>query len=137
MTHLEYMDHGAHEFAQMKQALMERGLRYLGSGCGRDVFMSKSGRYVYKIPRSYSGICQNQSEADMFRRKKLSARPHLTPEHFARCRLAPSGILVMEAVKPYSDVWSKLPNWAKDTCDGPQCGTNRAGEMVMYDYGFE
>lgn len=112
----------------------DRGLTYLGSGSNRAVYVSPSGRYVYKVPINAWGVDANIREHQLFRHKTLN-HPTITPDRAARCRLAPSGVLVMELVRT-DHRFKSPPSWAMNV-DGGQVGLNREDKWVAYDYGYE
>jgi hypothetical protein len=114
----------------------DRDFHYLACGSGRAVYVSPSGRFVYKVPLNTFGYDANLREHQIFRHKDLK-HPVLTPERAARCRLAPSGVLVMEMVRTgWREPPKPLPAWRWEIDQG-QIGLNRAGNWVAYDYGYE
>lgn len=114
-----------------------RPLEYLGSGRNREVY--RRGNYVIKVPRNWQGIVDNEHEADVgsYTRKEVPGSIQ-----YARCRLHPGGILVMQYaqfVGPGTDPDGFLPHkngpsWM-GFVDCGQVGYNRFGKVVAYDYG--
>lgn len=127
------------------EVAVQRGWKMLGTGMYRNTYISPSGKYVYKVPHNPDGIGCNEREHALFRIKEKKGYAGLERHQYARCRLAPSGILVMELVKPYfmSDKANGSPttdqpppDWA-EMIDTGQVGLNREGNWVAYDYGNE
>lgn len=99
---------------------------YLGSGRHRKVFLSRSGKYVIKVPHNDGGFRANQEEYDLYCNQAKSSIP------LAKCRLHKSDILLMEFVKSAS--WRPdLPEWVRSV-DCQQVGYTRTGKLVAYDY---
>ena len=138
------------EHAKALRALAEqRGWKKIGSGAYRDTFLSPSGRFVYKVPHAGFAIYSNRREHELFRglHNTDGGYNKLDRRRFARCRLAPSGILVMELVRPPREhrhvnghaqrtTKRRPPRWA-DVLDKAQVGLNREQRWVAYDYGNE
>lgn len=124
------------KYQQIQRQFIDRGLTLVGHGSGRTVYLSQSGRFVYKVPVGNHGLIANQREHEIYRHPEKA--PHFLPrERVARCRLAPSGVLVMELVRtrPWNDFLA-IPEWAAYV-DNYQVGTNRENRIVAYDYGCE
>ena len=124
---------------QIRQQFVDRGLVTIGQGSGRRVFLSPSGRFVFKVPLQEWGLRANQREHQIYRYPKMGP-DYLNRKRCARCRLAPSGVLVMELVRTGNAVGARLaedlPDWALRV-ESYQVGTNRAGDQVAYDFGGE
>lgn len=112
--------------------MKERGFTYIGAGRQRRTYMSKSGKYVLKFPRSISGALANIEEAWMYH---IGER---MDGNIARCRLILfKGMycVMMEAVQ-YVDSHMNLrtgPYWLYEV-DCLQVGYTRKGKLVAYDY---
>jgi hypothetical protein len=131
---------------QIRDDFENRKLRFIGMGGRRATYLSPSGKFVYKVPINLMGVRDNKREHELYRTKEEATYwPH---ERLARCRLAPSGVLVMEVVSPttrnnqgcnYVNKTEDRPDdWiSKRWVDGQQYGKNRAGNWVAYDYGCE
>lgn len=108
------------------------GLKYLGSGRHRDVYLLPSGKNVIKVPSSRDGVASNHREA----RIRYEKDPWTDKEKvYARCRIIPgTNFLVMEYIDPVISC-NNLPKWT-NCIDCGQVGYNRKGELKAYDYGF-
>lgn len=105
-------------------------LEFLAAGRNRNVYLSRSGKYVVKVPLNLFGDCDNHLEANRFYRKD----GFFGPGHLARCRMAKLGgtwCLIMEIVKP--SFAKDLPDWTEGV-DCQQVGYNRKGKLVAYDF---
>jgi hypothetical protein len=127
------------KFQQIQRQFIDRGLTHIGQGSGRAVYLSPSGMFVYKVPLHEFGLQANKREHQIYRHPEIN-HGYLSKDRVARCRLAPSGVLVMELVRTVDSrgarLASNLPEWAYHV-DSFQVGTNRAGQAVAYDYGGE
>lgn len=109
-------------------------------GCSRRVFRSKSGKVVYKVPRSKRGLEDNEWEARVWHERERARTQYgqeLAP-WLARCSLAPSGILVMEHLDISNDAKpaegrKTRPRFLSYIDDG-QGGIARDGRFLLYDY---
>lgn len=93
---------------------------------GRNRTTFFAGNYVYKVPRSTHGICDNEHEQD------ISHKPNM-----ANCWVWYDAdefpILVMERVD--EDLVGDLPEWTH-SIDCCQVGISRiSGKLVAYDFG--
>lgn len=136
LIEFEYMGEGdqtkVRDIAQHARALitifLRRGFRFEW-GSTRITFIGE--RYVYKVPRDFSGVRANQREAKYYRSpdKKFPV---------AACRIVTLGtdvelpILVMEKVLPIG-MGAIKPDWADYHVDNGQVGKNRRGDVVAYD----
>jgi len=105
-------------------------MTFLGEGRTRRVFLSRSGKYVVKIPLNGEGEHANFIEA-----RDFSLNRFLGQEKLARCRevcLNGKWCLVMERVYPAS-IEENLPSWA-DFVDCRQVGYTRRKNLVAYDW---
>ena len=116
---------------ELQRILVNRGLTYLGMGTNRVTYLSQSGKYVYKVPLNGWGWQANRREAELW--SKHVKGGSFFHGKLARCKLAPSGILVMELVKTRVHE-EDLPEWAT-YIDCAQVGYNHQGQLVAYDYG--
>lgn len=123
-------------FHRIQKDIIEAGFTYLHQGAGRAVYLSRSGQFVYKVPLNAWGLEANLREHQIYRHPERD-RP-IEHSRVARCRLAPSGVLVMELVRigTRKERAEHLPMWATEI-DSEQVGWNRAGHPVAYDYGGE
>jgi hypothetical protein len=106
-----------------------KGVKFLGEGNTRIVYLSKSKQFVFKVPKDDYGLSDNYGEAREYR-KRTGPFEH---NQLARCMITHSGILVMELVEPVKDNKVFLPLWV-DFVDCQQVGYNRAGALVAYDW---
>lgn len=135
------------------------GYTYVGSGAGREVYLSPDQTHVVKLEYPSSDFPnQNRREAAHYKRwMALPYRKRKDGTQFAKCRLVPGIGIFMEAVdclnhkesyakgkfvvtfqrasKPNRNV--KVPKWVMNdhSLDGWQVGFTRAGKLVVYDYG--
>ena len=109
-------------------------LALLGEGRHRRGYLSRNSKYVYKVPMMMDGLIDNHREAHVSRVSRKE--DFYGGVQFARCRLGPRGILIMEYVKPadWGDDFNPLPAWVGrvDCC---QVGHTADGRLVAYDYG--
>lgn len=108
------------------------GRKFLGAGTNRETYLSRSGKYVFKVQSPdvlspYNGLTHNMREAADYNNKDK--------DNFlikmARCRLF-RDILIMEYVEPVTK-WQGLPPWVSYV-DCGQVGYNCKGELVAYDW---
>jgi len=154
-------------FESLYEEMRRRGLQYLGYGASRQTFKSLNGQWVFKVPRNRNGYGDNH-----FEYRAWKDREHLmgydvkrvgvpgaivyqrTPVHIGhrvtRCRLAPSGILVMERIEgageygkgtegmlkmePTMAQLEPLVVGAMGNIDGVQGGMGRSGRFQLYDF---
>lgn len=121
----------------MYQRYFDKKPEEISIGRNRCTFIFRT--YVVKLPRSYSGLSDNDWESSISNIDELD-----TDEiQYARTRLAQVGdipVLFMERVE-YAD-WDTLrymygnsPAWV-NCVDCGQVGFNRAGRLVAFDYGY-
>lgn len=112
----------------------------LNDGCSRIVYLSKSGRFVYKVPRSKRGLEDNDFEAQAWKHRDEAKTKcgNLVGDFLARCRMAPSGVLVMEYL---DEDFAKMPKrgsperpWFLNSIDDDQGGMSRDGRYLLFDY---
>lgn len=129
----------------MKIANERRDWKLLGAGCFRQTYLSPSGKFVYKVPVDQFGFLSNRREHDLYRDPSRDTASGLGRDKLARCRLSPSGVLVMELVKPSvachkrygsPSIEEEPPVWS-DAIDSAQVGKARDGEWKVFDYGNE
>jgi hypothetical protein len=144
----------------LKAALDAKGLKRIGSGGFRATWLSKDGKWVYKVPYCSSGYDDNIIEYRSWQDRAYLMgvrwqaegeewkRVHTPIGHrICRCKLAPSGILVMEYVRGSGrhdefeivqddrsmederEVMHALMNM-----DDAQGGVCRDGRFRVYDY---
>ncbi len=101
---------------------------FLGEGSQRRVYGHKN--FVIKIPLDWDGLNSNDREARVYKSTNDGWSRGIKR---ARCRLHPSGLLIMEYVAPAHR--KSLPEWACYV-DCQQVGYNRKGQLVAYDYGY-
>lgn len=103
-------------------------------GNSRIAFFDDNKKFVYKIPRNYDGITNNQREQRLF---KL----HIRGEGWipvARCKVFNPNpdiglpILVMEKIEKSSLKGTKIPDWVFFV-DCQQVGYDKNGKLVAYD----
>ncbi len=124
-------------FVKIAKGLFDSGLRAVGYGGMRVTFMSRNGRHVYKVPKNAAGLESNESEAKRSREGWPQLRKlfeDFGPEKLARCRMAPSGVLVVEKVDVHGFVDRRQNKWVS-AIDANQVGVGRGGMPVAYDYG--
>lgn len=110
---------------------MKPPLEYIGEGRTRKVYLTRSGRYVLKVPVDGYGENANATEAEDYKRGGFLGRQFL-----ARCRrVTINGLwcLLMEKVNPLSFGDEQMPDWASFV-DCRQVGINRRGKVVAYDW---
>ena len=112
-------------YSNLLQSVKSRkGIKYIGEGNTRIVYLSKCKRFVLKVPRDDYGLNDNTGEHREYRK---GIGP-FKREQLARCRLSRSGILIMEYVRPVTENKSLLPTWT-DFVDCQQVGINRSGAL--------
>ena len=110
--------------------MKSRHLEYLGSGRTRAVYrLWPGGKWVLKVPLDEWGLFDNASEARQWKGEGSCLYKH----QMARCRLLPSGCLLMEYVVPVTHSFMELPSWTYSV-DCFQVGTTSDGRLVAYDY---
>jgi hypothetical protein len=121
------------------------GLKRLGRGCFRQTYLSPSGKFVYKVPIDQYGLRCNRREHELFRKRGRGTASGVGRDKLARCRLAPSGVLVMELVTPSIYCFKRQqsptieedpPRWSHGIDTG-QVGKARDGQWKAFDYGDE
>ena len=126
-------------------AQSEKGWKLLGIGVFRHTYLSPSGKFVYKIPFDQYGFSCNRTEHQLYRDRHRAPYSGLGRDKLARCRLAPSGVLVMELVKPHimnikrhssPGTEQEPPEWSHKI-DTAQVGLARDGQWKVYDFGNE
>jgi hypothetical protein len=116
--------------------LIDKAVTYLGVkraqlgeyGRHRQLFLSRCGKWVYKIPRNSAGLGANHNELRAY--KTGGWIP------VAKCRLIhvfDIPIIVMEYVKSVH-LGSSEPDWVA-CVDCAQVGYTRKGKLVAYDMG--
>lgn len=159
-THCSHKEH----FGKIEHEFVARGLQRLGSGGSRAGYLSKNKLWVYKVPHNRYGYEDNIYEYRSWRDRALLRarvqtwvtstqsyieRPESIGHRIARCRLHPSGVLVMENMRnargwghgkdgrikmdPSLDREPGVDE-ALDHIDGGQGGLNRNGVYQLYDY---
>jgi hypothetical protein len=117
----------------LKTEKLTKQLQFLGAGGTRKAFLSKCGKWVFKIPTDDYGDSANYLEARDWEHDQFVGR-----EHLAKCMLINIHgcvCLMMEYVEPI--LWKKdnpeLPEWTGyiDCC---QVGYNLHGKLVAYDW---
>lgn len=104
-------------------------LELLGVGRHRAVFALPGERYVLKVPIVEMGYFDNSRENRLCRRDGWLLRKQM-----ARCRLLPSGLLVMERVtEPHEHERRDFPDWVGGV-DCGQVGYTQDGRLVAYDF---
>jgi hypothetical protein len=104
---------------------------FLGEGRGRLVYKHKN--WVIKIPKDDWGLGDNYHEATVS--KIYKNRPNGNGVYFAKCKITPCGLLVMEYVDTTSINYKTLPEWT-GFVDCNQVGLTKDGRLVAYDYGI-
>lgn len=118
--------------AEIERHFKRKGYKYVDEGAFR-VVLSKSNKYVIKVPINEEGISCNLIEELMY-------KGYNQEENLAQCEIfyfKGIPILKMEYVMHWVDAGipeSKLPKWA-NKIDHQQVGLNRSGKLVCYDYG--
>lgn len=112
------------------------GVKYLGTGCHRHVFLLASGKFVVKAPRTLAGIRANRREAEQYKKNRAGRGRVIVPP----CRMLGT-LLIMEAVDTRDEVVEAHPffgkawkSWMRHI-DCEQVGVTRRGELVAYDFG--
>ncbi len=136
-------------FDAIAKSFLARGLHEVESGSFRRCFHSKNGQWVYKVPGNSIGYVDNYFEACAWKERANLRRSYMAGQsighRIARCRLHPSGVLVMERVsRPgrHFDGAVRLdstlrgdPAWpAIEGIDSCQGGLDRQGIFRLYDY---
>jgi len=110
---------------------MRKPLVFLNEGRYRRVYLSRTGKYVIKIPINHVGEADNGSE-------DFSYHFSANNENLARCKAFFYNnqlCLIMEKVEIID--WSKnstvVPEWVSYV-DCRQVGYNRDGKLVAYDW---
>lgn len=133
---------------QLEDQLKALGARFLGEGRHRKVYLRKGKsrrkgkqlrRYVYKIPNPNS-LWDELTVSDCVAANRREYRQFLNrnkeyKDRFARCKLLPNGVLVMEYVKEIKggQYDPSVPPWAREW-DCWQVGKDRLGRVKLYDY---
>lgn len=118
-------------------------LQELRGGAFRQAYLSPCGNFVYKVPRDSAGLRHNLIEADYANRRY----PHWGDIVPAKCKMSPSGILVMERLYlPYLDKLvaldfyksdpTSIPRWVHKV-EGMQVGKRKDGTIAAYDYALD
>lgn len=104
------------------------GLKLIGWGRNRAAYISRDGRWVYKVPLHEIGMMANEQEARPLRfwdgKTELGARRRLVV-------IGGVCVLVMEYLK--SSRGMKLPEWTM-SIDCAQVGISRDGTIKAYDW---
>jgi hypothetical protein len=117
----------------IEKFIEKHGLRLIGQGRHRRTYLSKSGKYVVKLPINNNGEDANQQELNSYQNN---------PQNKARCRLIwimSKPVLLMEVVQPWWEVGDDidtLPDWVR-RIDAYQAGYNRKNKLVAWDYAEE
>lgn len=104
-------------------------LKVLGEGRHRRGYLTKSGRYVLKVPIHPLGELANRLEADDYKNDNF-----LGKEYLARCKIVIIDnieCLLMDRVTSAGE--EELPDWT-GFVDCGQVGYNCHGKLVAYDW---
>ena len=110
--------------------IFNKRFKYLSSGRHRDVFISKTGKYVFKVPNCHSGICANDIEGSWFCDEYA---------HHKLFYINEIPIVIMEYLKEMdTETYLKLCKTEEyDWINGIDCGQvgyNRKGDVVAFDW---
>lgn len=110
-------------------------LKFISQGSSRLVYLSPSGKTVFKIPSTDEGFEKNKFENFV-----CNHFTYIEKENYAQCRLLLppfNDILAMEYVDTsikLADLSDEVLDWASEI-KGMQVGKNLKGRYVAYDYG--
>jgi hypothetical protein len=127
-----FIEHCAEPYASTL-AHFRRYFSCLGSGRHREVFGSRNGEEVLKVPWNDAGQFANERELEpdqWLGGQEYCARTRKDQRYTKRFGVL---ILRMERLTPAGS-WKDLPKWTWGV-DGFQVGYNRAGKLVAYDWG--
>jgi len=116
------------DYPMVQEIISMLSKKYGEPDCGRNRCTFKSKNFVFKVPRNYDGIDDNQYESS------VRFKPDWTDYASAKIVLIknfPVLLMVKVDINVDSD---KLPSWVK-FIDGNQVGYNKKGKIQVYDFG--
>ncbi len=117
---------------KFRKDLQKKNWEYYCAGSSRAVFENIKKPWVLKVPWKEAGLFDNILEFSIW--KERYKYPNLNP---AKCRLLPSGYLIMEKVKLLNDNYNEKINYNYNLRDGFQVGLSKDGKLKAYDYARE